>query len=345
MPNLSDIKTKVIELLRKATLLTIILIFLYILLKVSAPVRNIFFPDPSTRPQASYGKLPAISFPLNAKETNFTYNIDTLTGLLPNLQSLAKVYKVTSFEPNLLSLQRTQEKVAKLGFTRNGTAVSNGYYQWTQDQPAQSIIINIYNSDFTFSTPYISSQKLQYFNNSQEIQDTVETARSFLSNMSLFPNDIDEQYSKISMFSIVNNSLTTSNSISSTNIVKVDFYQKNIDNLPIYYENGSQTSINILVGKEQNRLRVLEANYSHRVISPNYSTYSIKSAHDAFIDLKQGNAYIAKIPPNKNEISIKNVNLGYYVDKKSNFLMPIIVFQAEDFLSFVSGVKDEWVSN
>ncbi len=345
MSNLSSIKAKVIQIIRKGTLILLVLLLFFVLIKALTPIKNSLFPDPSSLPQASFGKLPAISFPESMEKSNFSYSLDTITGLLPNFQSIVKVYKIIPIVPNLLALQRTQDKVSGIGFTKEGTQISANDYQWVEQDPSRTIAINIFSSDFTFSTPYWTSQNLQNFDNLDELATAADKARSFLASMSLFPDDIDEAKTKTAFYSIKNNALSPAASISNTNILRVDFFQKDIDNLPIYYEKGLTSAINLLVGREQNMLKVVEAHYSYKKISSESSTYGIKTASVAFMELKQGKAYIVVKPQNTNEISIKNVSLGYYIGEKREYLMPVIVFQGESFIAYVSGVKDEWISN
>ncbi|MBI2028342.1 MAG: hypothetical protein HYT07_01910 [Candidatus Levybacteria bacterium] len=343
MPSLNSTKARVLEIIRKGAIVLLVLLLLFILIKALTPLKNIIFPDSSSIPKIAFGKLPAISFPEGSENRNFTYTLDTITGLLPKLPSTIKVYKIVPTVPNLLALQRTQDKIRGIGFAKEGTQISKDSYQWVEESPPKTITIDIFSSDFTFSTPFMNSQFLETFENSNELNEATEEARSFLAAMSLFPKDIGDEKTKTAQFSIINNSLTPATSISSTNIVRVDFFQKNIDNLPIYYKGGLTSSINLLVGKEQNMLKVVEAHYSYKEISSDSSTYGIKTASEAFIQLKQGKAYIASYPQ-ENEISIKNVSLGYYADE-SEYLMPVIIFQGVNFIAYVSGVRDEWISN
>ena len=127
--------------------------------------------------------------------------------------------------------------------------------------------------------------------------------------------------------------------------MRVDFFQANIDNLPIFYDSDLTSTINLLVGKENDGLKIVEAHYSHKNISDESSTYGIKTAAEAFLDIKQGKAYIA-VKPNTNNVSIKNAYLGYYLGNETrDFLMPVIVFQGDNFVAYVSAVTDEWISN
>lgn len=339
LPNLSKTKVEVKQLVIKGFIVLILLIIVFMLMRMLGSIKNSIFPDPSLLPQTSFGKLPTL-FPDNPENSKLTYSIDTITGLLPDFQKIVKVYKIIPAKPYLLALQKTQEKVVRVGFTKEGASISEESYQWIEQNPAKIITMNIFSNDFIFLTPNLTSQAIQKFDNSSQIQMAIDTAQSFLASMSLFPQDLDEKKTKTTNYTILNNSLSPASSISNTNLVKVDFFQKDIDNLPIYYQNNS--NINLLIGKEQNQLRVMEAHFFYKNISDDSSsTYAIKTAAEAFIDLKQGKTYI-EARPQENNILIKNVFLGYYMEeKKSDFLMPVIVFQGDNFMAYVAAIRDE----
>lgn len=338
-PDLNNTKVQVKKYLKKGLIIFSVLILVFILTRILTSLKISLFPDPSSLPQAAFGKLP-ILFQYNPENSKFTYSIDTISGLLPNFQKIVKVYKINPIKPDLLALKRAQDKVRGAGFTKEGSPVSEDSYQWVEQNPAKIITMKIFSNDFIFLTPYLTLPTLQTFDNSNQIQTAIDNARSFLENMSLFPDDIDEKKTKTTNYLVRDNSLSPATSLSNTNIVRVDFFQKDIDNLPIYYENNS--NINLLVGKEQNQLRVMEAHYTYKSISGESSTYAIKTASEAFFELKQGKAYIAQKPQNSNKIPIKNVTIGYYMEeKRRDFLMPVIIFQGDGFIAYVSAIKDE----
>jgi hypothetical protein len=163
----------------------------------------------------------------------------------------------------------------------------------------------------------------------------------------LFPTDIDDSKTKTSLYSIEAGVLVPVNKISDTKIVAVDFFQKDIDKLPIYYEKGTSSTIDFWVGKENVALEVVNVTFLHKNISNVFSTYAIKTAQQAYSELQGGKAFIAYKDPNISEITIKNVSLGYYIgEADQNFLMPIVVFEgSNNFLAYVSAVRDEWIGN
>jgi hypothetical protein len=323
----------------------VILIFV-IGIKLITFVKNLIMPPPA--PEASFGKLPAIPFPDQTKE-NIAYSLDTLTGFLPNFPDRVKIYKITPNPPTLLGLTKTREKVAEIGFNSPGTQISEDTYQWVnQDESLQKrIAMNIFSSDFIVSSSYLIDQSLQAFSGTNEKNQAVEKAKSYLIDTSLFPQDIDENKTKTTLYSITNGSLLLTTKISDAKIAKVDFFQKDISNLPIYYEKGISSTIDFLVGKEKNELRVVDARFFHKNISETSSDYYIKTAQEALSELKEGKAYIANKPTNTVEFIIKKVFLAYYIgENEQEYLMPVVVFEGnDDFIAYVCAVKDEWINN
>ncbi len=345
MPTLSKTK-KETKLVLKWGGISLFIIFLFLVgMRLVTSVKQSL--TPPSPPDASFGKLPKISFPIQQKE-NIKYSVDTISGFLPNFSDRAKVYKITNEQPMLLGLEKTQEKVKRIGFASKGTRIAEDVYQWVDRGSSiqRRITIDIFTSDFTLSSPYLVTQSLQALNNNDK-ENAVGLAKSFLSDMSLLPADLDENKTTAALFAIKGSELVETNTIEEAKIIRVDFFQNNIDNLPVYYEKGKASTISFMLGKENNNLKVVDARYFHKNISDNSSTYSIKSTEEAFSELKKGEGYIVAKPQNLVEITIKNAVLGYYIrEEQQEFLIPIFVFEGEDgFIAYVSAVRAEWVEN
>jgi hypothetical protein len=323
-----------------------IIILFFIGIKVVSFVINMITPPPP--PQASFGKLTPIPFPDQIKE-NLSYSLDTLTGFLPNFSDRAKVYKIIPDPPTLLGLDKTKQKVSEIGFSSSGTQIAEDVYQWIDQNKLlqRTISMNIFSSDFTLSSPYLITNSFENFSGPNEINNAIKTAKTFLSDMSLLPKDIDENKTKTVQYSIEESELVPTSKISNAKIVRVDFFQKDLDKLPIYYEKGVSSTLDFLVGKQQKTLEVVSARFLHKNISETSSTYAIKTADQAYSELQKGNAYIANKAPNTVEFTIKKIFLAYYIgENQQEFLMPVIVFEGtNDLVAYISAVKDEWISN
>lgn len=310
-------------------------------------VKEYFYPTPPAPPTVSFGKLPRPDFPENLLEgKNFTYTLDTLTGRLPSFPDRVIVHKIIPAAPNLLALERAQQKVSQVGFTGKPTRISDTEYVWNEQlPPLRKLQMDVLSLNFILSSDYLNDQNILAAKNLADEQQAKQIVQTFLSSLNNTPKDIDTEKTKTSLFTIINNSLLPATSLSNTKIIRVDYFQKEINKLPIYYASYPLSSLHFFVGGTQDGLKVVAANFVHQVTDENSSaTYPIKTAKEAFTLLKEGKGYFASSPANEENINIKNVVLGYYLgDAPQNFLQPIIIFEGNNFYAFIPAIKDEWI--
>ncbi len=321
---------------------------LIIFFRVGSALKQRIAPTPPPPPAVSFGKLPNIEFPENENQKQFSFELDTISGTLPSFSDRVKVYKMASNNPDLLALQKAQQKVASVGFTSQPTRLSENVYQWTDATSiVRKITLDIFSSDFTLSSTLASNEAITSGLNLPNQNNAVQVAQSFLLSMSSFPSDIDFAKTQTSLFSIKNYTLVPATSISSAQIIRVDFFQKNIDKMSIYYPRATLPNISVFVGGGEREPQVVKIDFINQSITNDSSTYPIKTANEAFSQLREGNAYIASYSNDGNQnISIKDVSLGYYIgEKKQDYLIPIFIFKGDhDFFAYVLAVKDEWIN-
>jgi hypothetical protein len=324
--------------------IALVLLFLLLVgIRTLAIIRENLTPPPG--PQVSFGKLSPIVFP-ESGTSDITYAINTLSGFLPNFGDRVEVYQLAENPPTLLALDKAKEKVEKGGFFSDPVEVSENTYQWNkEDTLLTAITMNIFSSNFELNSDYLNSP-LDTFTTSDEPLDAISLSEQFLSSMELLPNDLDQNKTKVSFYATEENNLIEVQDVSSAQIIRVDFFQKNIDDIPLFYESAKGSNLYFLTAKINNRLEIIKAYNYHKPISQTSSTYPIKSSQLAFSELEQGNAFIASNPEDRAEIEITNVYLGYYMSKGQDYFMPVVVFENEDeFQAFVSAVTDEWIDN
>ena len=91
-----------------------ILIVGRLLLGIGNVIKEQLFPIPPVPPSVLFGTLPEIEFPKQTSIPKLSFTINTIEGSLPTFPSLAKVYKLTTPQPSLLSLAQTRDTVANL---------------------------------------------------------------------------------------------------------------------------------------------------------------------------------------------------------------------------------------
>jgi len=323
-----------------------------IIIKVGTAVKEIISPTPPAPPTVIFGKLSSIEFPPNNTGVRYSYTVDTLTGSLPVFSDRAKVFKMVPDRADLLALQKAQNKVSKVGFTSKGILVSENIYEWTDEEPLlRKLTLNTLTSNFTLTSTFLTDPTILSGSQIPDKNGAISLAQSFLSSMSSLPADIDSSKTKSTLFSIKNGTLVPATSFADTQIIRVDLFQKDIDKISIYYSNPIIPNISLLIGgkEDENKSQIVQVNYTYQGLTEENATYPIKTADEAFSQLQEGKAFIASNSSNTNisNISIRNVLLGYYMGKnRQDYLLPIVVFEGDNnFIAYVSAVKDEWISN
>ncbi len=320
---------------------------IFLLIELGLFIKEKVAPTPPPAPTVAFGKLTSINFPSSATGRKLTYSLDTVTGSLPTFKDRERVYKMETVKPDLLALDKTQSKIEKVGFTSNGIALSEDTYQWTDQSPfSRQLIMNIFSYNFTLSSSFLSSPSSDSPSNLGNQNDALNTAQTFLLNMSILPKDLDLIKTKSFLFSMKDNALIPATSISNANVLRVDFFQADRNRLPIYYPKTATSTMTLFVENIQNKLQIVDGHFFHQNISSQFSTYPLKTADQAFSELKDQKAYIASYSGSNNNVSIKNVFLGYYMeDSPQDYLLPIIIFEGDNgFFAYVSAITDEWIS-
>lgn len=350
MLTLSTASSDLKQLLKYVGIFITVIIIIIFALRIVLFVKEIFFPTPPPKPEIAFGKLQPQNFPENAVNQNFTYSINTLTGNLPNLNSLSKVYRIKTFQPDLLAVDKFQNKITNVGFTKGSIAISDKIFEWKSNpgygEIEKRIRFNLINNNFTITSSYMSDPDILIGKNLPNENTAIQTATDLLNRMQIVTDDIDLEKAKTNLFSIQNNSLISATSLSNSQIIEVNFYQKDVDKLPIFYEKPNSSNIGILIGGSGYQGQIVGASFIYQPVSEEFSTYPLKSVNTAYNELKNGQAYIASYFGTSTNISINNVFLAYYISKETqDFLMPIFVFEGNDgFFAYIPAVTDEWIN-
>jgi hypothetical protein len=361
-----------------------VILMIVMLVKVGKFINSILHPPRIAAPNVAYGKIPPITFPQSTVNGQFTYSLHTLSGSLPqDFPDRVIVYPVVISEPNLLNLDQARSKVQALGFVdqlgKTLPEIPRGgpNYEWDEPNGFQRrIIYNIVNNSFSMTSNYLTSLAVLNAQNLGDQNAAVATVQNFMGNLGSIPSDVDLNLTQNpdpnitytttpQLFSIISGQLTPTSSLSNTQVIRVDLYQKEIDysltagtnqdlthfqnfdmKLPIMYPHPPFSTMNFLVASGDNQALVVSAIYNHQTVNllpDTQATYPIKTPQQAFDDLKNGKGYIASYSGNDSQILINNVSLAYYIGQTEQpYLMPVIVFQGQNgFFAYVSAVTDD----
>ncbi len=323
------------------------LILLMGIFRFGNAMKEYFFPTPLPPPSVAFGKLAPLAFPKNVADNHLLYVFDTASGTFPNFPDRATIYRLEKPVPNFLDLKRVQDRVSRIGFPTNGIALSDTAYLWSEVKPPfRKLTFDIVSSNFTLSSNYLFNQDILQNKNLPNETTATDVASSFLSKIALLPNDIDPTKTKTMLLRVENGKLAKATSKSTATLIRVDFFQKDINNLPLYYPDPLHSTMSLFLTGGEFEPQVIEAGVFHKTADTSSSTYPIKTANSAYTQLQKGEGYIAAYFGTGNTVRIKNIFLAYYLgDTTQDYLMPIIVFTGDNgFVAYIPAVTDAWMS-
>ncbi|HYM64959.1 MAG TPA: hypothetical protein VES68_00520 [Candidatus Sulfotelmatobacter sp.] len=326
-------------------------IFLFI--KIALFIKEVFYPTPPPKPLVAFDKLQPQVFPQNVTDKALTYSVNTVTGNLPQFPNQTKVYRMKPIRPDLLAVNKFQDKITQVGYLSGYTTVSDKVFEWKSSprigELDKRIRTNVVDGSFTITSLYSTDADVLAAKSLPNQDKAIKKAQEFLQNMQMIPDDIDLSKNKTILFFITDRGLSSATSLSNAQIIEVNFFQKDVNSLQIYYEKPFSSNISILMasgGINVQDGQIVGASYINQQVSDESSTYPIKTTNQAFEELKQGRAYIASYFGSSSSINITDISLGYYIGSQpQDFLMPIFVFKGDDgFTAYVPAVTDELIN-
>lgn len=322
--------------------LAILSVLIFLLFRGGQFIQNAFFPKPPAPAEEKFGILPEIEFPINNNK-GYEYRVETISGFLPTFPLTTTVYKLKRQDATITALPDAKIKAANLGYTENEQALSTSEYKWTNFTLDTTLFYEIYNLNFSVSSTYSNSADFLPIGDTEK-ESLTESVNQFISALGGNTEDIDTEKTKFSYLLPSPEGVVPVADPSMASLAKIDYFQKPINELNIYYPEANGSSLYFILAKIERTPEVVEASYHHFVpnLSEN-STYYIKTAQEAYDALSNGDGYIVNSTANKS-IGITDVLLGYYLDNRENqeYLLPIVVFKGLDnFEAYVPAIRNQ----
>lgn len=301
---------------------------------------------PYIPPEVKFGVLPKTVFPdKQFSKKNFTAQLPNDT--FPSFKDQAKVYMIVRPDNTFLALDQDTKTAKNMNFSDKPSQVRYGVYEFKNNNLNQTLTMNVLDGSFLMKYPYSSDQLLLNPEQMPSDREAITAAKAYLSAAEKMPDDVDDSSIKVSYWKINYDGLKTVSSLSEANIIRVDFFRNNLDE--IYRFVGSDfnsASISILVtGSQVEGKKIVEVNYKYTNIDKEiFSTYPIKTAQQAWADLQAGNYWPASDVAG-GEVTIRKMYLAYFEPiTLTNYLQPIFVFEGDGkFVAYVPAVVDKYI--
>jgi hypothetical protein len=292
------------------------------------------------QPTLIFGPLPKIAFPeSNVASSNFSYALNTETGGLPEeTPRLFKVYSVAQLATDLLALDRAKSLAGSLAFNRTPHAISATQYKFNDDKNGGELIVDLDTGNFKFKRN-VATESGESFERIEEfINDGSQgkALKSFLSSKGLLKDQLDQGRTTAQYNNQVKKDST---------LVTVNLWQEAIEDYPIVTPKFKEGLIKAVGSRNANSdKKYISLDYIFWPVDlENFGTYPIKTADEAFEELKSGEGFVA-VEPRTSNVSLTKVYLAYYLAEEfSNYLQPVYVFEGPEFAGFVPAIKSEFV--
>lgn len=309
-------------------------------------------PIPIPPPNAKYGKLPNPKFTQVATSSSgLNFKLENVDNRPPETTNAGKVYVMPKKFPTLMAAQRARTFAIKLGFTEPESALTPTYYHFVDPEDKyRTLEIDTTTMNLKLKYNFLANPNAIGDEPIQSKEKVIEEVKNFISFQNLFDETVlkGKITTELIYFDREEKVATAATSLSNTNLVRVNFFRGDIDNLKVLppafkysYNYAFYTPSPIINAK------VLELYYTFWPIDfDDFGTYPLRSGASAWQDLVDGYALVVNMGNNTpDKIVIRNIYLAYYdSEEPQSYLQPIFVFEGDnDFAAYMPAILNDWL--
>lgn len=299
-------------------------------------------PRVEEKPDNSFGALPPPSLPLSlVPSSNFTYSLDTTTGILPDFGKIVKVYFSPKPATTFLATDKAKALAQKFNIISPPQTVSETRSNFYQDNKTLTIDLDTGNFSYTNDATLSGGPSLE------ENPRLIEDFRNFLSSLGVLNEKTTGGKNKIELLKIIDNQFSIAQGRFESQGANIYFWPSDVDEKPILFPSFDKSLIYTEVSSSARAIENIKIlNFTFWPIdSSTFATYSLKPTSQALDELKSGQGVIVKTPSGR-QVSITSVYLAYFQTENYNpYLQPIYVFEGADFVAYLPAIAIQPVSS
>lgn len=342
MATLTEISIAARKTIRYGIYIIILIVIIRYSLGLGRNIYNRLFPPPPEPPSVGFDVLPALPLPQETTE-GLSFELETTTGELPSLTNKLPVYFMPPIVSGLSDLDDAKEKADGLGFDPDGKKVVDNVPNVYVFKKGQESTLTMDIIKGTFSISYdLSSNPSVIGGNPPPPSSAISAARGYLSSANSLAPDLSET-AVHQLIRITQGNYEEAISLSEADLIRVNIFRKDYaETLPAVTPNMPLANIWFLLSSGR---EIIAAEYKYYPVNEErFETYPIISAQEAWEKLTGGQAHVANLGVNENEITIRRVYLAYYdAGQYTQFYQPVVVFEGDNnFFAYVPAVTDEY---
>lgn len=302
---------------------------------------------PYVAPTVRYGVIDRVFFPEKEFQKK-EFVAELPNDSFPNYKDQANVYFIYRSKSIIGALEDSKKTAASMNFVNEPREIGIGIYVFNDSNTGRSLTMNVLQSSFKLSYPYLTDQLLLNPEQMPNKEQAIITATNFLEQAGKMSPDLEEGEKKVSYWKINFDGLKEVTALSEANIIRVDFIRKKLaEDFQVVAVEVDKAPVSVLVsGSSVAAKKVVEVNYQHVNVDTSEassSTYPIITSQEAFNNLNLGNYWPAS-DTNASKITIRKIYLAYFEPVNlTQFLQPVYVFEGDgDFVAYVRAVKDTY---
>lgn len=311
-------------------------------------------PSPPPPPTVNFGRLTALPFPdLNIELPELTFILDTPTGALPSFPDQMRVYYMPQKTANLFSVDRMRERARGLGFNTQPREESSTIYSFTHATTPATLTMDVVYETFSLSFN-LAEDSSPLSTRAPDVQSATQMVRQRLTQAQSLPEDLNGAVTH-EFLRVEGQNLVRALALSDAQLTKINLNRSSIKyseapeapEYPSVSANPKEGNVWFIVSGNNDRERSLIAG-EYRYFPIDYTkieTYPIKTAAQAFEELKAGGGYIANLGLNTDgQITIRSAHLAYYdPNVPYSYYQPVIVFEGDgEFVAYVPAVTNDY---
>lgn len=314
----------------------------FVIFTVGNNIVSAILPKGADSAIVAFGKLPTLEMqggvPASSK---LTYSMETISGDLPNLPKLLKVFYSGQTASTFGDLDKAKSIAQTLGFFATPVETIDGQAVFgTLNDPSKLLKISTATLNFSIESDFRNNKQV-ISTRLGSVEDSMKIADTFIKAFSLPENDFTKDKTTTTFYKIEAGKLAEASSLSSANLVQVNYGRTGIDNLEVYPINYLRPNVWLLISRDN---VVLGDKNITNFARHKFSTYPLKGVKKAFDELKAGRGVFNKEFDGNNFV-IRDVDLAYLeTEKPQGFLQPVYAFKSDDnLLAFVAAVDPAWI--
>ena len=303
-------------------------------------------PLPPPAPTVVFGVIPAVQFAKGVEQKNATYQLQTVSGTVPDLGTQAKVYFMPAFRANVLGLELAKSLAAKLGFASAPNLQGEQVYSWAREGVLPgTVAVNLVTGYFSLDTAWFRDSEISSARAPSE-QEAISQAQNYLRNAGLLADDLAKGKTRVEFLKTGAGAFSPAISQSEANFARVHFFRGDVNSVSVVTPQEGQALVQVIVsGAKTGDKRIVGLTYKYSPVELDRNgTYPLRGTQVAWQQFQSGSGVVVRMVQNV-PVVVRDIKLAYYdSDTPQGFFQPIYVFSGDNgFVGYISALDEKWI--